>query len=155
MLGTEKKPRALRPLSQHYTMLIIGIPTILATLTLRELKIRHRQKLKSETVLVMQGGGSLGAYECGVFKALAKRGIKFDIVAGTSIGAVNAGIVAGSKSGRPEEDLEDFWLDVAETITPSMMPDYLRAVMSWSYCHIVLFMVTQSSFLPYGSWHRV
>jgi len=115
-------------------MLIIGIPTILAALTLRELKIRHRQKLQSETVLVMQGGGSLGAYECGVFKALAKRGIKFDIVAGTSIGAVNAGIVAGSKSGHPEEDLEAFWLDVAETITPSMMPDYLRAVMSSSYC---------------------
>src|SRR5213593_4104986 len=66
-MGTEKKPRALRPFSQHYTMLIIGILTILATLTLHELKIRHRQKLQSETVLVMQGGGSLGAYECGVF----------------------------------------------------------------------------------------
>ena len=34
-----------------------------------------------ETVLVMQGGGSLGAYECGVYKALSKRGKKFDIVA--------------------------------------------------------------------------
>jgi len=81
----------------------------------------------------MQGGGSLGAYECGVFNALTKHGIKFDIVAGTSIGAVNAGIVAGSKSGHPEKDLEAFWLDVAETSTPSMMPDYLRAVMSWYY----------------------
>jgi NTE family protein len=114
-------------------MLIIGIPTISATLTLRELKIRHTQKLQSETVLVMQGGGSLGAYECGVFKALAKHGIKFDIVAGTSIGAINAGIVAGSKSGHPEKDLEAFWLDVAETSTPSVMPDYLRAVMSSYY----------------------
>ena len=35
----------------------------------------------------MQGGGSSGAYECGVYKTLAKRGIKFDIMAGTSIGA--------------------------------------------------------------------
>ena len=114
-------------------MLIIGIRTILSVLTLRELKIKHTQNLQSETVLIMQGGGSLGAYECGVFKALATHGIKFDIVAGTSIGAINAGIVAGSKSGHPEEDLEAFWLDVAETITPAMMPDYLRAVTSTSY----------------------
>lgn len=61
-----------------------------------------------ETVLVMQGGGSLGAYECDVYKGLEKRGIKFDIVSGTSIGAINAGIIAGSKSGAPARDLEDF-----------------------------------------------
>jgi NTE family protein len=105
----------------------------LTPLTSSELKIRHTQKIQPETVLVMQGGGSLGAYECGVFKALAKHGIKFDIVAGTSVGAINAGIVAGSKSGHPAEDLEAFWLDVAETITSSIMPDYLRGVMSSTY----------------------
>lgn len=114
-------------------MLIMSIPTILSILTLHELKIRHTQKLQSETVLVMQGGGSLGAYECGVFKTLVKHGIKIDIVAGTSIGAINAGIVAGSKSGHPETDLEDFWLDVAETITPYPVPDYLRAILSSSF----------------------
>jgi NTE family protein len=81
----------------------------------------------------MQGGGSLGAYECGVYKVLARHGIKFDIVAGTSIGAINAGIVAGSKSGRPEQDLEDFWLEVADKITPSVMPDSVRAAMSSYY----------------------
>lgn len=41
---------------------------------------------KVENVLVLQGGGSLGAFGCGVFKALAKKNIKLDIVAGTSIG---------------------------------------------------------------------
>jgi NTE family protein len=81
----------------------------------------------------MQGGGSLGAYECGVFKTLAKHGVKFDIVAGTSIGAVNAGIIAGSASGHPERELEAFWLDVAETVTPSAMSDNLRAIMSSSF----------------------
>jgi len=116
------------------TMLIItAIPTILTALTLHELRIRHSQKRESETVLVMQGGGSLGAYECGVYKSLSKHGIKFDIVAGTSIGAVNAGIIAGSKSGHPEKDLEDFWLDVAETVTPSTISDNLRAIISSSY----------------------
>ncbi|AIF85472.1 putative esterase of the alpha-beta hydrolase superfamily [Candidatus Nitrososphaera evergladensis SR1] len=81
----------------------------------------------------MQGGGSLGAYECGVYKALSKRDIKFDIVAGTSIGAVNAAIVAGSKNDNPEGDLEDFWLDVAERVTGSIISDNLRAVMSSWY----------------------
>ena len=38
---------------------------------------------KVENVLVLQGGGSLGAFGCGVFKALAKKNIKLDIVAGT------------------------------------------------------------------------
>jgi NTE family protein len=102
-------------------------------MTLRELKIRHVQKLQFETVLVMQGGGSLGAYECGVYKALSKHGVKFDIVAGTSIGAINAAIVAGSKNDNPQRDLEDFWLDVAERVTGSIISDNLRASMSSWY----------------------
>ena len=43
---------------------------------------------KLENVLILQGGGSLGAFGCGVFKALANNNIKLDIVAGTSIGGV-------------------------------------------------------------------
>lgn len=79
-----------------------------------------------ETVLILQGGGSLGAYECGVFKSLYQHKIKFDVVAGTSIGAVNAAIIAGSKNGDPAYDLEQFWLTLAETITPSFLEDELR-----------------------------
>ena len=45
---------------------------------------------KLENVLILQGGGSLGAFGCGVFKALANNNIKLDIVAGTSIGGINA-----------------------------------------------------------------
>jgi NTE family protein len=69
----------------------------------------------AENVLVLQGGGSLGAFSCGVFKAFAARGIKVDIIAGTSIGGVNAAIVAGSKEDRPEAALEQFWLELAES----------------------------------------
>ena len=54
----------------------------------------RKEELPVEIVLVLQGGGSLGAYECGVFKTLAKHNIKFDIIAGTSIGALNAAIIA-------------------------------------------------------------
>jgi len=50
-----------------------------------------------ENVLVMQGGGSLGAFACGVFKALVTKNIRIDIAAGTSIGAINAAIIVGSK----------------------------------------------------------
>ena len=67
-----------------------------------------------ENVLILQGGGSLGAFGCGVFKALAETRVKIDILAGTSIGGINAAIIAGSKDKRPEFALEQFWLELAE-----------------------------------------
>ncbi len=67
-----------------------------------------------ENVLILQGGGSLGAFGCGVFKALANRHVKIDIIAGTSIGGVNASIIAGSKEDHPEKALGQFWLELAE-----------------------------------------
>lgn len=70
----------------------------------------------------MQGGGSLGAFSCGVFKALVRENVKIDMVAGTSIGAINAAIIAGSKSDHPETDLEDFWIELAE-INYEFIPD--------------------------------
>ena len=67
-----------------------------------------------ENVLILQGGGSLGAFGCGVFKALANNNIKINIIAGTSIGGLNASIIAGSKEDHPEKALEQFWLELAE-----------------------------------------
>ena len=70
---------------------------------------------KIENVLVLQGGGSLGAFGCGVFKALTNKNIKIDIVAGTSIGGINAAIIAGSvNKEHPERTLEEFWLELGE-----------------------------------------
>jgi NTE family protein len=81
-----------------------------------------------ENVLILQGGGSLGAFGCGVYKALAKRNIKIDIVAGTSIGAVNAVIIAGAKNGdSPEQSLEQFWLELSDGFVE------LNAPTSFSY----------------------
>jgi len=70
-----------------------------------------------ENVLILQGGGSLGAFGCGVYKALAKNNIKIDIIAGTSIGGLNAAIIAGSKEDHPERELEQYWLELAEGST--------------------------------------
>ena len=68
-----------------------------------------------ENVLILQGGGSLGAFGCGVFKALSQNEVKIEIVAGTSIGGVNAAIIAGSKNEKqPEQFLEEFWLELAD-----------------------------------------
>ena len=67
-----------------------------------------------ENVLILQGGGSLGAFGCGVFKALVNSNIQIDIIAGTSIGGLNASIIAGSKEDHPEKALEQFWLELAE-----------------------------------------
>ncbi len=74
----------------------------------------------TETVLVLQGGGSLGAYECGVYKTLAKRGIKFDILAGSSIGAINSSIICSAQNAHKDtaQVLEDFWLTLAESNVP-------------------------------------
>lgn len=83
-----------------------------------------------ETVLVLQGGGSLGAYECGVYKTLQKHKIKFDVVAGTSIGGINAAIITASKDGDPAKNLEDFWHTLAESTTPSFLPEESRAFLS-------------------------
>jgi len=86
------------------------------------LMVEHRHEKLVENVLVLQGGGSLGAFACGVFKGFAKKNIKFDIIAGTSIGAINGAIAAGSKNDKPEKDLENFWSDIANS-SYNIIPD--------------------------------
>ena len=84
---------------------------------------------KIENVLVLQGGGSLGAFGCGVFKALANKNIKIDIVAGTSVGGINAAIIAGSiDKEHPERTLEEFWLELGENSVNMANP-----VLEWLY----------------------
>jgi len=82
----------------------------------------HKHEKGVENVLILQGGGSLGAFACGVYKAFAKKNMKFDIIAGTSIGGINGAIAAGSNNDRPEIDLENFWLDLAES-SYNIIPD--------------------------------
>ena len=82
------------------------------------------KKKPIENVLVLQGGGSLGAFACGVYKILYKKNIKFDIVGGTSIGGINGAIIAGSKNDNPVKDLEDFWMELAES-SYTIIPDII------------------------------
>ncbi|MBL0162677.1 MAG: DUF3734 domain-containing protein [Xanthomonadales bacterium] len=59
--------------------------------------------------LVLQGGGALGAYQCGVYEALHEAGIRPNWFAGTSIGAINAAIIAGNAEQDRVDRLHAFW----------------------------------------------
>ena len=83
--------------------------------------------------LVLEGGGSKGAYQVGVLKALLENGYRFDAVTGTSIGALNGAILAQDGLDR----LEDFWrevkissiFDVSEEIAEKLENGVSRNVM--------------------------
>ena len=137
-------------------------------LKLRMKKGKGRSAIKkssAETVLVMQAGGSLGAYECGVFKSLAKHNVWFDIVAGTSIGSVNATVIVDSLTNNLQnkkseaknynsegkhkmlieaaEKLERYWLNSADNIMPQFLPfkirSYISAASTFTFGHPVAF----------------
>src|SRR5271168_4426710 len=64
--------------------------------------------------LLLQGGGALGAYQAGVYQALAESGLHPDWVVGISIGAINAAIIAGNAPERRAERLRQFWEEITE-----------------------------------------
>src|ERR1044072_3482687 len=68
----------------------------------------HRDKDR-QIVLVLQGGGALGAYQAGVYHALHERGIEPDWIVGTSIGTINASLIAGNARANRLERLKEFW----------------------------------------------
>ncbi|KVZ30744.1 patatin [Burkholderia multivorans] len=71
-------------------------------------------KLPGQVVLVLQGGGALGAYQLGVFEAMDASGIEPDWVIGTSIGAINAALIAGNRRAQRAQRLAEFWRGVTE-----------------------------------------
>jgi len=82
-------------------------------------------EIKSKTgqfVLVLQGGGALGAYQAGIYEALHEAGIEPDWTVGTSIGAINASLIAGN----PPEDrvarLKQFWAKVEQNSLFDRLP---------------------------------
>ena len=82
--------------------------------------------IPSQTVLVLQGGGAMGAFECGLIKSLEEQAIHPDIVAGVSIGAFNGAIVA-SHPRHATEALESFWRDLA-VATPHLGNEAMQMV---------------------------
>jgi NTE family protein len=84
-------------------MNVNGQPTVAA----------QERRLPFEVVaLVLQGGGALGAYQAGVYEALSETGILPNWIAGMSIGAINAAIIAGNPPNARVDRLREFWTQV-------------------------------------------
>ena len=79
-------------------------------------------------VLVFQGGGALGAYQAGVYQALHEAGYEPDWVIGTSIGAINASLIAGNEPSKRMERLDDFWSRVT---TKGGLASWAEALRPW------------------------
>jgi NTE family protein len=80
-------------------------------------------------VLVLQGGGALGSYQAGVYEGLCADGRPPDWVAGISIGAINAALIAGNPPERRAERLKAFWDKVSSGLqgVPVLPGDRARA----------------------------
>src|SRR6201993_1334684 len=84
----------------------------------------------AQRVLVLQGGGALGSYQAGAFQALCNSGFQPDWIAGISIGAVNAAIIAGNAPEKRVDRLKEFWQMVSSPVpwNPVLKSDRSRTV---------------------------
>jgi NTE family protein len=88
-----------------------------------------------QVVLVFQGGGALGAYQAGVYQALHEAGIEPDWIIGTSIGAINAALIAGNSGKDRLARIEEFWRRMRQTsgwTAPWLWPGVSEGLSYWS-----------------------
>jgi NTE family protein len=71
----------------------------------------------AQRVLVLQGGGALGSYQAGAYQALCRHDFEPEWVAGISIGAINAAIIAGNSREARVERLKEFWEMVSSPVS--------------------------------------
>jgi len=81
-----------------------------------------------QSILALQGGGALGAYQAGVYEGLAEAGVLPTWVVGISIGSINAAIIAGNPPERRVERLRTFW-DRVSSYAPLTPPAWLGAML--------------------------
>ena len=91
----------------------------------RRARAAPQSGLPGQVVLVLQGGGALGAYQVGVYEALHDAGIEPDWVIGTSIGAINAALIAGNPIEQRMDRLNAFWRHVEQPATIAGPLDWL------------------------------
>ncbi|WP_233856176.1 patatin-like phospholipase family protein [Paraburkholderia sp. HD33-4] len=75
-------------------------------------------------ILVLQGGGALGAYQAGVYEGLAEAGLEPNWISGVSIGAINASLIAGNPAEQRVRKLREFWersSSIASFIPPASL----------------------------------
>ncbi|HWX84466.1 MAG TPA: patatin-like phospholipase family protein [Xanthobacteraceae bacterium] len=89
-----------------------------------------RTPANAQRVLVLQGGGALGSYQAGAFQALCHAGFEPEWIAGISIGAINAAIIAGNEPEKRVPRLKEFWEMVSAPVpwNPVVKSDRGRTV---------------------------
>ena len=91
--------------------------------------------LPGQVVLVLQGGGALGSYQAGVYQALHEAGIEPDWIIGTSIGAINASLIAGNAPENRLPRLQEFWKRIEQRPVwsfPGAFPGFNEKLSYWS-----------------------
>lgn len=95
----------------------------------------NKHELPGQVVLVLQGGGALGSYQAGVYEALHEAGIEPDWIIGTSIGAINASLIAGNQPEQRLERLRAFWKRMEQrplVTVPGAWPGFHDALAYWT-----------------------
>jgi NTE family protein len=103
------------------------------------------------TALLLQGGGALGAYQAGVYEALAEAGIHPDWVAGISIGAINSALIAGNPPERRVEKLREFWERVTSDVLGSWTQDFLTPLVKGDWVRGVMNQLSANSAMLSGA----
>lgn len=105
---------------------------------------------QTESVLVLQGGGALGAYQAGVYEALCDAGERPEWIAGISIGAINAALIAGNPPERRVPQLRAFWEKITAGVTadPWLPGDEVRALFNKASAYWVAAVGVKGFFTP-------
>ena len=110
-----------------------GISKIAAAEKLNARRIDQQTSGSNQIVVVFQGGGALGAYQAGVYAALHEAGIEPDWIIGTSIGAINASLIAGNEVPNRLPRLREFWDRMADKAPWHAWSAWSRAAQPLSY----------------------
>lgn len=107
-------------------------------------------KAREKIILVLQGGGALGAYQAGAFEALSEHGLSPDWIAGISIGAINGAIIAGNAGENRVKRLRLFWERVSSGLQgiPLMGDGHHRSVFNDASALLSLYFGVPGFFEP-------
>jgi len=104
-----------------------------------------------QIVLLLQGGGALGSYQAGAYQALAEADLQPNWVAGISIGAVNAAIIAGNPPDKRVDRLREFWEKVCTS--PLGVPYFKSIELRNTLVHQLVNQARATNILLYGTPH--
>ena len=104
----------------------------------------------AQRVLVLQGGGALGSYQAGAYQALCHHDFEPEWIAGISIGAINAAIIAGNERDKRVERLKEFWDMVSQPVSwsPIVQGDRARSLFNETSAAIIATFGVPGFFTP-------